>query len=69
MSYIYQKEEGSMAKNYVYKSKLYEVLKAKGMRLSGDAIDAVDDMVEDAIKKAAERAKANGRKTVKGCDF
>ncbi|MGD8982511.1 MAG: hypothetical protein JSW56_15495 [Deltaproteobacteria bacterium] len=58
-----------MAKNYVYKSKLYEVLKAKGMRLSGDAIDAVDDMVEEAIKKAAERAKANGRKTVKGCDF
>jgi hypothetical protein len=29
-----------MAKNYVYKSKLYEVLKAQGMRLSGDAIDA-----------------------------
>ncbi|MGD8226334.1 MAG: hypothetical protein PVH82_10220 [Desulfobacteraceae bacterium] len=58
-----------MAKNYVYKSKLYEVLKAQGMRLSGDAIDAVDDMVEEAIKKAAERAKANGRKTVKGCDF
>jgi histone H3/H4 len=58
-----------MAKNYVYKSKLYEVLKAKGMRLSGDAIDAVDDMVEEAIKKAADRAKANGRKTVKGCDF
>ncbi|NNG08448.1 MAG: DUF1931 domain-containing protein [Desulfobacteraceae bacterium] len=58
-----------MAKNYVYKSKLYEVLKAQGMRLSGDAIDAVDEMVEDAIKKAAERAKANGRKTVKGCDF
>jgi histone H3/H4 len=51
-----------MAKNYVYKSKLYEVLKAQGMRLSGE-------MVEDAIKKAAERAKANGRKTVKGCDF
>jgi histone H3/H4 len=58
-----------MAKNYVYKSKLHEVLKAKGMRLSGDAIDAVDDMVEEAIKKAAERAKANGRKTVKGSDF
>jgi histone H3/H4 len=58
-----------MAKNYVYKSKLYEVLKAQGMRLSGGAIDAVDEMVEDAIKKAAERAKANGRKTVKGCDF
>ncbi len=58
-----------MAKNYVYKSKLYEVLKAQGMRLSGDAIDAVDEMVEEAIKKAAERAKANGRKTVKGCDF
>jgi len=58
-----------MAKNYVYKSKLYEVLKAQGLRLSGDAIDAVDEMVEEAIKKAAERAKANGRKTVKGCDF
>ena len=58
-----------MAKNYVYKSKLYEILKEQGMRMSGDAIDAVDEMVEEAIKKAAERAKSNGRKTVKPYDF
>jgi histone H3/H4 len=58
-----------MAKNYVYKSKLYEILKKHGMRLSGDAIDAVDDLVEEALKKAAKRAKANGRKTVKPQDL
>ncbi len=58
-----------MAKNIVYKSKVQELLKEHGLRMSGDAVDAVDDMVEEAIKKAAERAKANGRKTVKGCDF
>lgn len=58
-----------MAKNYVYKSKVQELLKEHGMRMSGDATDAVDQMIEDAVKKAAERAKANGRKTVKGYDF
>ena len=58
-----------MAKNYVYKSKLAELLKEEGMRMSGDAIGAIDAMVEEAIKKAAERANSNGRKTVKPCDF
>ena len=58
-----------MAKNYVYKSKLAELLKEEGMRMSGDAIEAIDAMVEDAIKKAARRANSNGRKTVKPCDF
>ena len=58
-----------MAKNYVYKSKLYELLKQQGMRMSSDAIDAADEMVEEAINKAAERAKLNGRKTVKPYDF
>lgn len=58
-----------MAKNYVYKSKIYEVAKKQHMRVSGDAIDALDQMVEDAIKKAAKRAKSNGRKTLKPQDF
>ena len=58
-----------MAKNYVYKSKLAELLKEQGVRMSGDAIDAIDEMVEEAIKKAAERANSNGRKTVKPYDF
>jgi histone H3/H4 len=58
-----------MAKNYVYKSKLAEFLKEQGMRMSGDAIDAIDDLVEKTIKKAAERANSNGRKTVKPYDF
>jgi histone H3/H4 len=58
-----------MAKNYVYKSKLAELLKEKGMRMSVDAIDSIDKIVEETIKKAVERANSNGRKTVKPYDF
>ncbi|MEM5853254.1 MAG: DUF1931 domain-containing protein [Candidatus Aenigmatarchaeota archaeon] len=41
----------------------------KGMRASEDFWKAVDAEVSAAVKKAIERAKANGRKTVRGCDL
>ncbi len=51
----------------VVKSKIKEY--AEGMNVSGDFADALDKEVESLIKKAVERCKANGRKTVQGRDL
>lgn len=46
------------------------VRKALGkMRVSGDFWDALNERIEWKIKRAVQRAKANGRKTVRGYDL
>ena len=42
---------------------------AKGMRVSGDFVDALDKAVAEMIKNAAERAKGNGRSTCRPVDL
>ncbi len=54
---------------YVKKVEVREYVKKHGLRVSGDVFDAIDKALEAQLKKAVERAKANGRKTVKGVDF
>ena len=54
---------------YVKKVEVREFLKKYDLRVSGDLFDALDKAVEEILKKAAESAKANGRKTVKGVDI
>jgi histone H3/H4 len=39
------------------------------MRVSEDFWDKLNEVVEKEVKNAIERAKANGRKTVRGCDL
>lgn len=58
-----------MAQNYVYASRIKELAKQMEMRLSGEAIIFVNGHLEELMKKAAERAKANGRKTIQKQDF
>jgi histone H3/H4 len=41
----------------------------KGMRTSGDIYEALDKKVDEVLKKAAIRAKANGRVTVRAADL
>lgn len=41
----------------------------KGMRFSGDFFDALDKTIGEVVKKAAERAKKNGRATVRPADL
>jgi len=41
----------------------------KGMRFSGDFFKALDKYVGEEIKKAADRAKKNGRATIRPCDL
>ncbi len=55
--------------SYVVASKVKELLKKSGMMSAGDLTDAASSLLESAIKKAAERAKSNGRKTVRPEDL
>ena len=58
-----------MAQTYAYASRVKEFAKSLGMRFSGDAMVAVNAQMEDTIRKAAARAKANGRKTIQKQDL
>ncbi|HLC92468.1 MAG TPA: hypothetical protein VJH23_02055 [archaeon] len=58
-----------MAETLVVGSKVKEAIKKEGCNTAGDAVDALSEVVAWNIKKAAARAKANGRKTVRGVDF
>ena len=58
-----------MAGSLLVKSKVQELVKKLGMRLSGDALEAIDGRVESTVKKAAKRAEANGRKTIMAHDI
>jgi histone H3/H4 len=50
-------------------SKTKAALKAHDVNVAGDALEALNYMVYWYIDQAAKRAKANGRKTVRGHDF
>ena len=54
---------------YITKSGVREFAKRTDMRVSGEVFGALEKFVEDALKKAAARAKANGRKTLKAMDL
>lgn len=41
----------------------------KGFRVSEDFWKALDKCIQQCVKEAAKRAKANGRKTVRGYDL
>ena len=54
---------------FIQKSKVRGLVKGAGMNLGSDVFVAVDGVVEAAVAKAVEAAKAAGRKTVRACDF
>ncbi len=58
-----------MAEILVVQSKIREMIKAEGCSTSQDAVDALSVEVARVVKKAIERTKGNGRKTVKGNDI
>ncbi len=58
-----------MAETLVVQSKIREMIKAEGCSTSQDAIDSLSAEVTRIVKKAVERTKGNGRKTVKGSDI
>ncbi len=51
------------------KSKVKEAIKAEQMNCAGDVFEALGHIMQNALDQAVSRAKANGRKTVKGHDI
>ena len=58
-----------MAETLVVQSKIREMIKAEGCSTSQEAIDSLSAEVARIVKRAVERTKGNGRKTVKGNDI
>jgi histone H3/H4 len=58
-----------MAEILVVTSKVKEAIKAEDCNTASDAVDALSAKVSKMVKEAAARAKENGRKTVRACDF
>jgi histone H3/H4 len=58
-----------MADVLVVKSKVRAYTKKKKMNLGGDAVVQLTKEVKRLLDRAVERAKANGRKTVKARDI
>jgi hypothetical protein len=50
-------------------SKVKGMLKSAGCNTAGDALDGLNAIVGWYIEQAANRAKTNGRKTVRAHDF
>ena len=55
--------------NLIRKKQAKETAKTYGLRFPDRSIEALDKVVADIIKKAADRAKGNGRKTINEYDF
>ena len=55
--------------SYVVASKIKDLVKSKGMMSAGDLGDAASKLLEAALARAVDRAKANGRKTVRPEDL
>ena len=58
-----------MSDNLLVGSKTRAALKAQGVNVGGDALDALNMVVHWYIDQAAKRAAANRRKTVRAHDF
>lgn len=56
-----------MSELLVVKAKIKD--NAGGLNVSGDLAEALSKKVEDILAAAVERAKANGRKTLRGYDL
>ena len=58
-----------MGEVLVVQSKIKDYIKKKGCNTSGDLADQLSKTVQKQLDRAVERAKSNGRKTVRAHDF
>jgi len=55
--------------SYVVQSKVKELVKKAKMKCSSDVVDGMNRIVSHHVTKGVERAKANGRKTLRAADL
>ena len=62
-------KKGGKREVLVVGSKMKDVVKGAGCQSSGDLIQAVSDRVHALLERAVNRAKSNGRATVRPYDL
>ena len=55
--------------NYVVKSMVKQAISKSKMHSSSDMVDSLNALIGWYLQEAVKRAKANGRKTVRGYDI
>lgn len=58
-----------MSDTLVVQSKVRELFREYGCNTGADAVEALSKEVNRLVKRAADRTKENGRKTVKSSDI
>ncbi len=53
-----------MPELYIYKSKIQDLAKKEGMRVSSTFYEALSKKVEEIVKEAIKKAKAHKKKTL-----
>ena len=66
--YAHYKEDRMAEETLVVVSKIKDYVKGKGFQTSETAVDALSNAVRELLDKATERAKSNGRQTIKDRD-
>lgn len=54
---------------YIVQSKVKGLVKKSKMKCSSDVMAAVNVLIHQAVNRGVERAKANGRKTLRAADL
>lgn len=63
------KKSGSKSQPLVVQSKVKDVVRKAKMKCSSDVIDAINHVVQTTLLRGCDRARANGRKTLRGADL
>lgn len=58
-----------MADSLIVQSKVKEAIKGMGLRTDSNVVDALNERIAAILKAAADRAKANGRSTMRPYDL
>lgn len=59
----------SKNESLVVQSKVKGLIKKAKMKCSSDVVGAINKLISTAVSKGCERAKANGRKTLRAADI
>lgn len=61
--------KGGKVQTLVVQSKVKELVKKHKMKCSSDVISAMSQLINTTVTKGVERAKGNGRKTLRAVDL
>jgi hypothetical protein len=64
-----KKKSGGSKVAYVVQSKVKDLVRNAKMKCSSDVISALNGVVSEAVSRGVDRAKANGRKTLRAADL